>query len=85
MPRAVARTEAWRLKELEEENKRLKEIVAEKELDIKMLKHLKQGSCRTGWPATVRGLLPGSELLCSSCKRPSRFRNAGRVMCSISL
>ena len=36
--------EARRLKELEEENKRLKEIVAEKELDIKMLKHLQQGN-----------------------------------------
>lgn len=32
--------EAKRLKELEDENKRLKEIVAEKELDIKMLKHV---------------------------------------------
>ncbi len=32
--------EAKRLKELEEENRRLKEIVAEKELDIQMLKHL---------------------------------------------
>ncbi len=36
--------EAKRLKELEEENRRLKEIVAEKELDIKMLKHLQQGN-----------------------------------------
>ena len=36
--------EAKRLKELEEENKRLKEIVAEKELDIKMLKHLQEGN-----------------------------------------
>ena len=32
--------EARRLKELEDENKRLKEIVAEKELGIKLLKHL---------------------------------------------
>jgi len=32
--------EAKRLKQLEEENRRLKEIVAEKELDIRMLKHL---------------------------------------------
>lgn len=32
--------EARRLKELEEENRRLKEIVAEKELDIKMLKYV---------------------------------------------
>ena len=32
--------EARRLKELEEENKQLKELVAEKELDIKMLKYV---------------------------------------------
>lgn len=37
--------EAKRLKQLEDENKRLKEIVAEKELDIRMLKHLTEG----GW------------------------------------
>jgi transposase-like protein len=36
--------EAKRLKQLEEENKRLKEIVAEKELDIKMLKHIAEGN-----------------------------------------
>jgi putative transposase len=36
--------EAKRLKELEEENRRLKEIVAEKELDIRMLKHLAEGN-----------------------------------------
>ena len=37
-------TEAKRLKELEDENRRLKEIVAEKELDIKMLKHVAEGN-----------------------------------------
>ena len=36
--------EAKRLKQLEEENRRLKEIVADKELDIKMLKHLLEGN-----------------------------------------
>ena len=36
--------EAKRLKQLEVENKQLKEIVAEKELDIKMLKHLAEGN-----------------------------------------
>lgn len=46
---------AKRLKELEDENKRLKEIVAEKELDIRMLKHLQQGNCRADWPALGRG------------------------------
>ena len=36
--------EAKRLKELEEENRKLKEIVAEKELDIKMLRRVAQGN-----------------------------------------
>ena len=36
--------EAKRLKQLEDENKRLKEIVADQQLDIKMLKHVAEGS-----------------------------------------
>jgi putative transposase len=36
--------EAVRLKKLEEENKRLKELVAEKELDIKVLKLIARGN-----------------------------------------
>ena len=36
--------EAIRLKKLEEENKRLKELVAEKELDIKALKLVAEGN-----------------------------------------
>lgn len=36
--------EAKRLKQLEDENKLLKELVAEKELDIKMLKHISEGN-----------------------------------------
>lgn len=36
--------EAKRLKHLEEENKRLKQLVAEKELDIQMLKHVAEGN-----------------------------------------
>ena len=36
--------EAKRLKALEDENKRLKEIVAEQQLDIKMLKHVAEGN-----------------------------------------
>ncbi len=35
---------AKRLKQLEDENKQLKEIVADKELDIRMLKHLLEGN-----------------------------------------
>lgn len=37
-------SEAKRLRELEAENRRLKEIVAEKELDIRMLKHVAEGN-----------------------------------------
>ena len=36
--------EAKRLKSLEEENRRLKQLVAEKELDIQMLKHVAEGN-----------------------------------------
>ena len=36
--------EAKRLKQLEEENKRLKEIVADQQLDIRMLKHIAEGN-----------------------------------------
>ena len=36
--------EAKRLKQLEDENRRLKELVAEKELDIRMLKHIAEGN-----------------------------------------
>ena len=36
--------EAKRLKELTDENKKLKEIVAEQALDIKMLKHVAEGN-----------------------------------------
>ena len=36
--------EAKRLKQLEDENKQLKEIVAEKELDNRMLRHLLEGN-----------------------------------------
>ena len=36
--------EAKRLKQLEEENRRLKEIVADQQLDIKMLKYIAEGN-----------------------------------------
>src|SRR5690349_17445195 len=36
--------EAKRLKELEEENQRLKQIVADQALDIQMLKHVAEGN-----------------------------------------
>ena len=36
--------EAKRLKELEDENKRLRQLVAEKELDIQILKHVAEGN-----------------------------------------
>jgi hypothetical protein len=37
-------SEARRLKEVEEENRRLKQIVAEQALDIQMLKHVSSGN-----------------------------------------
>ena len=37
-------SEAKRLKELEDENRKLKEIVADQQLDIKMLKHVSEGN-----------------------------------------
>lgn len=37
-------TEAKRLKELKDENKRRKRLVAEKELDMQMLKHITEGN-----------------------------------------
>ena len=37
-------SEAKRLKELEDQNRKLKEIVADQQLDIKMLKHLQEGN-----------------------------------------
>jgi putative transposase len=36
--------EAKRLKELEDENRRLKQLVADQALDIQMLKHLAEGN-----------------------------------------
>lgn len=36
--------EANRLKQLDDENRRLKQIVADKELDIQMLKHIAAGN-----------------------------------------
>ena len=42
--RVLKAAEAVRLKKLEDENKRLKELVAEKELDIKALKFIAEGN-----------------------------------------
>jgi hypothetical protein len=55
--------EAKRLKQLEEENKKLKELVADQALDIRMLKHLQQGN----WSA-----LPESEPPWRNYSRHSR-------------
>ena len=41
---ALSSQEAKRLKELEKENARLKKLLAEKELDIDMLKEVSQGN-----------------------------------------
>ena len=67
--------EAKRLKALEDENRRLKEIVADLTLDNKMLKHLSEGN----WKA-----LPGSERRSSSFVRSSTSPREGRARRSIS-
>ena len=48
--------EAKRLKQLEDENKQLKELVAEKELDIKMLKHIASRRLGSEHQASVASL-----------------------------
>jgi putative transposase len=40
----MKREEAKRLKNLEDENRRLKQLVADQALDIQMLKHLSEGN-----------------------------------------
>ena len=40
----AAGIEANRLKELEDQNRKFKEIVVEQQLDIKMLKHISEGN-----------------------------------------
>jgi len=42
--RGMKSEEAKRLKRLEDENKRLKEIVADQALDIRMLEHVSEGN-----------------------------------------
>lgn len=48
---ALKENEAQRLKGLEQENARLKRIVAEQALDISMLEDLQTGKCEPGAPA----------------------------------
>ena len=80
--------EAKRLKQLEEENKRLKHLVAEKELDIQMLKHVASGNCSVAeslaCSATKLTALPGSVRLSVKFNRNSRSPSEGRAARSIS-
>jgi hypothetical protein len=62
--------EARRLKELEDENRRLKQIVANQTLDIEMLKHINQGH----WRALLENGPP-----CISCSQGSESRRVERV------
>ncbi len=64
--------EAKRLEELEEENQRLKEIVAELTLDNRMLKHVAEKN----WSA-----LPGSERRLRISRGSSRFPSGGPARC----
>jgi putative transposase len=71
--------EAKRLKALEDENRRLKQIVPDKELDIQMLKHVASGNCRASLPAMERGTLRTGVRRRSRCRRLSACRSEGRV------
>ncbi len=62
--------EAVRLKKLEDENARLKRLVADQALDIQMLKHITEGN----W-----GALPGSVRRSLSCVHSSRRPSEGPV------
>lgn len=68
-------TEAVRLKKLEEENRRLKQLVAEKELDIQMLKHIAEGNWRA---------LPGSVKPSANCRTSLRRPSEELVASSLS-
>ena len=68
--------DAKRLKELENENARLKRIVADQALDIDMLKHIAEGKFRPRTPAV--------ELL-SSSRRRSGFPSDAPARSSVSL
>ncbi len=64
--------EAKRLKELEDENRRLKQLVADQALDIQMLKHV---ASKTGEP------FPEAWGQSASRKRSSRSPSEGLVGC----
>src|SRR5947209_11816399 len=57
---ALKEDEAQRLKALEQENARLKKIVAEQALDLSLLKDLQRGNGEPGAPARRRALLAAS-------------------------
>ena len=64
--------ETRRLKELEDENRQLKHIVAEQALDIRMLKHVAEEAVEA---------LPGSGPQSANFKRSSRCPSEGRATC----
>jgi putative transposase len=68
----VKAQEAKRLKELEDENRGLKRLVADQALDIQMLKHINEGN----WQA-----LPGSVRRSASCKVRSSSPSEGHARC----
>ena len=77
--------EAKRLKELEDENKRLKQLVADLSLDNQMLKHVNSKNCRvSSYSLRSRAVLE-SDLLCSSFKLNLWFLNEELVRSWISL
>jgi len=76
--------QAKRLKQLEDENRRLKEIVADKELDIRMLKFVAEGNFPAFSMLSSFAGLPGNELLLKNRSSSSRFLSEEPAQQSIS-
>jgi putative transposase len=72
---AMKSEEAKPLKQLEDENGRLKKLVADQALDIQMLKEITKGN----WPAPSHDALP-----LNNSKRRFQCRNVVLVACSIN-
>ena len=75
---ALKEDEAHRLKALEQENSRLKRIVAEQALDISMLKDLQRGNSEPGSPPGCRSCICSAVIGSRSVVRAGWSGRAGR-------
>lgn len=71
--------EAKRLKALEDENRRLKQLVADQALDIQMLKYVNSRNCRACLARIERGTLRASVRRPRTCSSSSTSPSGGRV------